>query len=114
MLHEAATEDTHETRQHHQVRGEPIDTRHQGRIEGFAAFEFGMVEYCGFDTGSGCALQAVGIGAVGDDRADAHGAVRDGAAVDQRLQVAAGTRQQYHDIAGLARHQCALRFCNST
>ena len=42
VAHEAATEDTHETRQHHQVRGEPIETRHQGRIEGFAAFEFGM------------------------------------------------------------------------
>ncbi|MNH08046.1 hypothetical protein D3C79_674510 [compost metagenome] len=114
VAHEAATEDAHETGQHHQVRGKAVDARHQRGIEGFTAVELGVLEHDAVDAGRRGALQAVGIGAVGNHRTDAHRAVLALAAVDQGLQVAAGARQQYHYIAGLAWHQCALRFCSST
>ena len=107
MAHEVATEDTHEAGQHHQVWRKAVDARHQRGIEGFTTVKGGVVQYGGVDA-SGCgALQAIGIGAVGHHRTDAHRAVFTAATVDQGLQVAAGARQQYHYIAGLAWHQCA-------
>eukprot|EP01031_Cornospumella_fuschlensis_P014112 gene14112-17250_t len=63
----------------------------QRRIEGLAAFVLRVVEHLGGDPRLAGALQPVGIGAVGNHRADACRAVGCGAAVDQGLEVAAGT-----------------------
>ena len=89
VLNEARREDAHETGQHHQIRLVGIDGLDQGGIESFAAVELLVIKQFGGDTGLFRQLQAVGTGAVADDRGDAGRIAVVGDAVDKRLQIAA-------------------------
>lgn len=87
VLNEARRKNTHEAGQHHQIGLVGIDGLNQRRIEGFAAVELLVVKQFGGDTGLLRPLQAVGIGAVGDNRGDASRIAVVGDAVDQSCRL---------------------------
>ncbi|MNT09675.1 hypothetical protein D3C72_1444660 [compost metagenome] len=104
VAYEASAENAHESGQYHEFGIEGVDQFDQRGVEGLATFESLVIQGAGVDTRVPGALQAVGVGAVGNHRSDADRAVAGPRAVDQGLQVTAGAGEQHHDITGL-RHQ---------
>ncbi|MNP22246.1 hypothetical protein D3C76_1149070 [compost metagenome] len=110
---EARREDAHEAGEQHQVGIEAVDGLDQRGIEAFAVGIRLVIEEARLDAGLAGTLEAEGIRAVGDHRADGGRRFSAGEAVDQGLQVAAGTGDQHHYIARMG-HQCAFRLFRTT
>lgn len=97
MIDESRRENTHETRQHHQVRFVAVDHLDQRGVEGFAGVILTVGQGHRVDPGIPGSLEPVGVGLVGDhgdDFAATELLVLLG--VQQRLQVAAVAGDQYH------------------
>src|SRR5471030_272334 len=83
--HEVSAENAHETGEYHEFGIEGVDQFDQRGIEGLAAIESLVIQGAGIDTRVPGALQAVGVGAVGNHRSNADRAVAGPRAVDQGL-----------------------------
>ena len=106
MTNEIGTEDAHESGKDDELGFKSVDQFDQGGIEGLTTFESLVIERAGIDTRFSGTLQDVGVGAVGNHRADADRVVPGQTVVDQSLQVAAGAGKQHHYITG-GRHLLA-------
>lgn len=104
---ERRAKDTHIACQHHQIRGVGVDFMHQLTIERFPVGKLTLRQRMGRDAGQARALKAERISLVTEYRTQGAVYLFPAAGVDDRLQIAAATGNQHHDVFHAMTTRCS-------